>query len=408
MKSSKLSSTAQIIRPRSAATHGTSNSREYYKSLCNKLKIQTYPAILEGYSLISLNFNQIELNIDEITSETISILPKLLAKVSLISFKLWSIHFEKTEYTRLGIRKSRIRKDAKFNSDSAVLLSRLFYNLSTPLKTSSIQSCCLFGLRLSSKTWSRLSSSFSSMMTETLVLSYCEISDKDLQVICKNLGLMKRLKVLDLSHNKISDGYTLGRIISKQGERRDTLKWEGGLRGSVADFPAGLDEIYLAFNSIADHGWSKLMTFIASDNWLRLVDCKSNLISLESVKTTIAALEINKALLVLDLRGNKEFDSGYVKVLEVVDKNFELLKESSPEYEKYLNIFERICNEEDLPEVVQIRAIKKLVKKKQCDDEYEDKRSSSVYLDRISQECEKLKEENAKLRKKMAFYDDIL
>ena len=267
---------------------------------------------------------------------------------------------------------------------------------------------CLFGLKFSIKTWSRVSLSLISTQIEKLSLTYCEISDKELQVIHKNLGHMSRLSVLDLSHNSLSDGYSIGRIISKHGERRDTLKWEGCLRGSVADFPLGLDELYLSHNSIGDHGWSKLMTFLTSDNWLRLIDCRNNQMTEASVQVTLAAIDINKSLLVMDLRGNKEIDEGYLKILEAVDKNFELLKESSKEYAKYLDLFETICNEMPLPDVVTVRAIMKLVKKKNGELENEDKRSSSVYLHRISQECEKLKEENAKLRKKMAMYDDVI
>ena len=340
--------------------------------------------------------------------------PKIVKVLKVSSIKLWGFKYENSEFLKFGTRKRRPGKDTKFISESPGILSNLLVGVCENIEKQSIlKEFALFGLPLSVKMWARLGSSLVASSISSIILKKCSISATEFEVLFQSIGSTQRLQLLDLSDNKLSDscGYLLGRIISKQGERRDTVKWEGGLRGSIAGIPDGLTELYISNNQIGDHGWEKITSSLVSDTWLRLLDAKKNGITNHSYIPTREMMEQNHSLLILDLRENSDFSKGFLKVLEMTESNFDYLDRESYEHHKYAQMFEMICNDEKLPEIYEIKVFSQEIKKKSkqitplnksnAASMSLDKRQSSVYMDKISQECQVLRVENEKLRKKL-------
>ena len=363
--------------------------------------------------VFSLVYDQIEINIDDVMTEQIATFPKFVKMLKVNSIKLWSFKYENSEFLKFGSRKRRLPKDTKFISESSLVLPNLLLGISENIeKHSMLKEFALFGLPLSVKMWAKLGSSISASSISSIILKKCSISTKELEAVFQPIGSTPKLQLLDLSENKLSDscGYLLGRIISKQGERRDTIKWEGGLRGSTAGIPEGLTELYLSNNQIGDLGWEKIASSLVSDTWLRLIDAKNNGITNLSYIPTREMVEQNNSLLVLDLRENSEFSKGFLKVLEMIESNFDYLDRESYEHGRYIRIFEMICNDELLPDVYEIKVFAKdKTKFRQIVAQGRstagflgiDKREISPDIDKISQECLVLRAENEKLRKQL-------
>lgn len=376
--------------------------------MCKKAKTVLIPGILERLELFSLIHDQIELNVDEIMPEQLNPLPKILKVLKVKCFKLWTTKFENAEFSKIGARKSRGKKDGKITSESPVALSRLLSGVCENIgKSLLISEFALFGLRLSVRTWENIGKSIEASQVSSLVLKNCAISPKEFEAIFQHIGSMGKLQLLDLSENNLKDncGYLIGRIISKQGERRDTCKWEGGLRGSIAGTTEGLTEIYLANNKIGDYGWEKILASLVSDTWIRLIDIKNNSISNKAYPETFEMMQQNRSLLVLDMRENPEFLKAFLKVLEMTEKNFDFLNTESAEHERYSQLFELICNEEPLPEIYEIKVFnreKKTKKKKNFSSSTNaDRKMPSPFTEKISQECQMLRAENEKLRRQL-------
>ena len=262
------------------------------------------------------------------------------------------------------MRKGRGRGEEKKTSDLPSSLSSLMSTFSECIQsTRRMTIFSLFGLKISSKIWSQLVSNLAGTQVSTVCINYCELADADLGVLFQTFGVMSKLRVLDLSHNKITDGYLVSRIISKQAERRDVSKWEGGLRGSIAEIPTGLLELYLNDNLLADLGWEKILSSLISDNWLRLIDCKQNNITSHSLKQTLKVMKENKSLLVVDLRFNINFDRGFLKVMEIVDRNFDSVDKNSEACSYFTQLFEIVVNELDFPSVCEVRFVRNMRKK---------------------------------------------
>jgi hypothetical protein len=392
-------------RPKSASVTALT-SRDKYKNICKKAKIPMNAAILERYFKNSLINDEIEVCFDEITSDQLPSLPRMLKMIRLAGIKLWSSGYEQSEFAKLGLRRGRAVKDQRLNSSVPALLSKQFASISEHVeKSHSLVEIGVYGLNLSAKTWTRLGLGLEKSCVSKVSFQQCCISEKEFEAVFQHIGAMEKLTVLDLSSNKLKNvcGYLLGRIISKQGERRDTCKWEGGLRGSIAEESVGLLEIYVKDNEIGDSGWEKIMSSLVSDNWLRLIDAKNNGLSSLSFASTREALEHNNSVLVMDLRENGDLENGFIKILEVLEENFNYVKRESETHERYAELFECICNEEELPQSCGIRAVLKAKQKKGVKNSHMGSadRKKSPYLSKISQQCDVLREENERLRKKL-------
>ena len=124
-----------------------------------------------------------------------------------------------------------------------------------------------------------------------------------------------------------------------------------------------------------------------------------------SVKSIEEALDQNKTLLVIDLRNNPNIESCLVKILELVDQNYDYVERNSYENERYTQLFECICNDDPLISTYSINTFSKVFKKTEKNtfksvNENPDL-TNNPYFAKISQECEILREENEKLRKKL-------
>ncbi|OMJ73943.1 hypothetical protein SteCoe_27249 [Stentor coeruleus] len=243
-------------------------------------------------------------------------------------------------------------------------MSIQFSNISESIENSnSLKELGLYGIILTLKTWERFSLVLESTHITTLSFQKCEISEKELEIIFQPIGSMIKLTYLDLSNNNLkgsSCGYLLGRIISKQGERRDTNKWENELRGSVADIPTGLSEIYISNNHIGDYGWEKIISVLNSDNWLKVIEAKNIDLTIVSYKNTKDAIVNNNSILILDLRENAIFGTKmFRKVVDKVWKNLERVDKNDLNNEKYVNLYQKVCSGENLPGVCKIKSMGK-------------------------------------------------
>lgn len=370
------------------------------------------PSILERYLSFSLIDDEIEVCFDDITSEQLSTFPRILRSLRLKGIKFWTASYEQNEFSKLGIRRGKARKDPKLNSESLTLIAYHFTAIALNVERSKrMIEFCLYGITLSIKTWICLGKSLGISQVRTLVLQKCEIGEKELECIFQHIGSMSKLVNLDLANNQLKGncGYFIGRIISRQGERRDTNKWENELRGSTAENPIGLTDLYISNNHIADYGWEKIISSLVSDNWLRLIEAKNIELTSASYKPTKEALGHNKSVLVIDLRENHDFEPNFMNILEIVDRNFDYIAKDTEEYNKYTELFEMVCNEESLLGVCEIKVVtqakKKILSKdlkpRYSNNESGDKINSKPYIEKISLECQALREENAKLRKKL-------
>ena len=330
----------------------------------------------------------------------------MLKPLRLKGLKLWSSEYEVFQFSQLGVRKgkARGRQEDKKPSETATVLSSILSTFTTSIESSKrLGVLGLFGLKLAPKTWARLGTAIENSSIQTISFNNCEISEKELEAMFQSIGSMTSLNALDLSYNKITDGYLVGRIISKQGERRDISKWEGGLRGATVDIPRGLSEMYLSDNQLGDNGWEKILSSVLSDNWLRLIDCKRNGITRKSVRATLRTLSENKSILVADLRGNIKFERGCLKAMEIVDRNFDYLEKDSEECMKYTQLFEIIVNELEFPCVCELKFVKNAMKKLKIKGSLEilDRKLNSTVGKALSEDEEKEEEEKEKVRKKV-------
>jgi hypothetical protein len=303
------------------------------------------------------------MNLDDLNNDQQAALPRILKFFRLKGLKLWSTGYEVIEYSKFGMRKGRGKTDEKKTSEVPGMLSAVLSCFFESITSKRMTVFALFGLKLAPKTWAQFANGLAASQISTVCVNHCEVTDKEFETLFQALGMMAKLNVLDLAHNKITDGYLVARVISRQGERRDVSKWEGGLRGSVASIPEGLSELYLSDNLLADIGWEKIMSSLISDNWLRLIDCKRNNISNRSLKQTLKVMKENKSLLVVDLRFNINFERGFLKVMEIIDRNFDSIEKGTETCNHFTQLFELIVNELEFPSVCQVRFVRNAVKK---------------------------------------------
>ena len=95
-----------------------------------------------------------------------------------------------------------------------------------------------------------------------------------------------------------------------------------------------------------------------------------------------------------------------MRILDILETNFDYLDRESYENERYTQLFECICNEQPLLSTYEIDFFSKSAKKKlekstnkNSNTGSLDTKGVSPYLSKMSQECEILRKENEELRK---------
>jgi hypothetical protein len=141
-----------------------------------------------------------------------------------------------------------------------------------------------------------------------------KMTQDSFEVITKGLLTHESIEVIDLPGNKLTDkaGNMIGRIISRQCQRRDQVVWMYGLRNERPnnnDYTKGLLSINLSNNLISDITAEEISNALANDSYIRSINLRNNKISLEGCKDFIKVLRKNLTLLNLDLNGNPGYDT---------------------------------------------------------------------------------------------------
>lgn len=157
--------------------------------------------------------------------------------------------------------------------------------------------------------------------------SGCQISDVNLEILLKGVLTHKTLEHLDLSENQLDDRHCniLKRIVNRQTERRDQVKWAFSLRNELPmtnNYTRGLSSIDLSFNNFSDITADELADALRVDNYLRSLNISSNLLREEGCKKLIKAMRTNNTLLSLDLRDNEGYtENVHMRLVMKLSKN---------------------------------------------------------------------------------------
>jgi len=115
------------------------------------------------------------------------------------------------------------------------------------------------------------------------------------------------VEYLDFSKCNLDDkaGNMLGRVITRQSQRRDQVVWMYGLRNerpSNNDYAKGLVSINLSDNNLSDKFAEEIAKALGYDAYIRHLNLSKNQITENGCKKLIKALRKNNIVLNLDLR----------------------------------------------------------------------------------------------------------
>lgn len=107
------------------------------------------------------------------------------------------------------------------------------------------------------------------------MINNCVVTNESYEIMIKGVLTHKTIESLDLSGNHLTDkaGNMVGRIISRQSQRRDQIVWMYGLRNekpSNNDYAKGLVEINLSYNNLSDISADDIANALAYDVYLRV------------------------------------------------------------------------------------------------------------------------------------------
>jgi hypothetical protein len=310
-----------------------------YKTACGDKR--PHPALLK-----SIKNYELKLCLDSVNEDDVNGISKALPTFALLKrVQLWGKHFTEValnpdisfELVNLGasmpkMPRPRLKKDVgkrrydypnpydKSKSEviedpGQICISRnptftkkLFLGISKNISiNSALCEIRIIGLKIMLDCWELLAKGLMHKTPLTyLALNYCKLDDAALEVLTPALRRQDMLRKLDLSHNDLSSkaGYSLGRIISRHGERRDEEVWAYGLRGELPDVLQGLEELCVANNKLDDRAISDLCGFLFHDVWLHVLDLRRNSLSAAGLLEVANLLSTNSSLLVLDFRDN--------------------------------------------------------------------------------------------------------
>lgn len=150
---------------------------------------------------------------------------------------------------------------------------------------------------------------------KNLTVNNCTLTNEAYEILLKGVLTHEAIEFLDLSYNNLDDkcGNMIGRIISRQTQRRDQVIWMYGLRNEKPlnnDYTKGLISINLAYNQLSDISADNISNAISYDSYIRSIALNNNEFSSEGCKKFIKILRRNQTILNLDLRNNPGYDNG--------------------------------------------------------------------------------------------------
>ena len=186
-----------------------------------------------------------------------------------------------------------------------------------------------------------------------LKVNNCKMDIESYETLLKGLFNHEKIEYLDLQNNQLEDKYgnMIGRIISRQTDRRDQLIWLSAIRNEIPDpkeFGCGLISINLNGNNLSSYAADCMTTALALDQYVRSIILTNNKFQSEDCKKFIYMLRRNMTLLNIDLKSNPGFNdniqkrliikmSKNIKNLYLKYKNNEMSGEDFEKYKKFIN-----------------------------------------------------------------------
>ena len=186
-----------------------------------------------------------------------------------------------------------------------------------------------------------------------LKINNCKMDIQSYEILLKGLFNHAKIEKLDLQKNNLEDNYgnMIGRIISRQTDRRDQLIWLAAIRNELPDpkeFSGGLISINLNGNNLSSYAADCITKALALDQYVRSIILTNNKFKIDDCKKFIYMLRRNMTLLNIDLKSNPGYNenvqkrliikmSKNIKNLYLKFKNKEITREDFENYKKFIN-----------------------------------------------------------------------
>ena len=310
----------------------------------------------------------------------ISVINKILGKYKYIkNLTLSPIDPFKTNSTRIRNKNSRepitegekvkLDKEAKDKQiEYCHMINKITLGIGKHLfQNEKLESFSLLNFQIDEKLAHNLSFGIiNNKSIKNFKVNNCEMKIEAYEILLKGLFNHPNIEKLDLQNNNLNDKYgnMIGRIISRQTDRRDQVIWSYALRNEFPenkDYKNGLISINLNGNHLSSYSADCITTALASDQYVRSIILSNNDFDLEACKKFVYMLRRNMTLLNIDLSSNKGYNdniqkrliikmSKNIKNLYIKYKNNEIDEQEFEEYKKYINssLFFKI----DIPEDV--------------------------------------------------------
>ena len=310
----------------------------------------------------------------------ISVINKILGKYKYIkNLTLSLIDPFKTNSTRIRNKNSRepitegekvkLDKEAKDKQiEYSHMINKITLGIGKHLfQNEKLESFSLLNFQIDEKLAHNLSFGIiNNKSIKNFKVNNCEMKIEAYEILLKGLFNHPNIEKLDLQNNNLNDKYgnMIGRIISRQTDRRDQVIWSYALRNEFPenkDYKNGLISINLNGNHLSSYSADCITTALASDQYVRSIILSNNDFDLEACKKFVYMLRRNMTLLNIDLSSNKGYNdniqkrliikmSKNIKNLYIKYKKKEIDEQEFEEYKKYINssLFFKI----DVPEDV--------------------------------------------------------
>lgn len=249
--------------------------------------------------------------LDTFDKRNLLALNKVFGELSCVDqLRLYSCAFENRTLNRTAAR-GKPTSDCVISSEPK-LMSRVCIGVKLHLQANTCLRELMFAdLTLSPACWTVLAKGLQSAKNlTTLRLNCCKLTSSSkfhpgIEKLSPVLSQLTSLTTLDLAGNPLTSpsGYWIGRVISAHNNYRDMEMWATNLRGAEEVVLTGLDEVVLADCNITDKVWLEVIQFLTNDSWLSCIDLRNCSLSKEVLNETLALMETNHTLMVLDLRG---------------------------------------------------------------------------------------------------------
>ncbi len=316
------------------------NAIEDYKKLCVKYLISPHPLFNE-----QITKNQITFYLENYSIKDIIVISQVLSKYFYFKhIKISDKDPNKKRYCKINyyeIEKEKREKDQKNQKITYIKKNiYLIQGISNHIRLSlNLISFSITNLILNDEIVSLLTKSLSENISiQGLAINNCKITDqKAFELIIGSLLIHPSILYIDLSYNNLKDKYgkILGRLITRQSQRRDQVIWAYGLRNEKPpnnDYTRGLISIGLKGNLFNEITSFNMSNSLLTDQYIRSIDLSENNLNKESCKMFIKIMRKNNVLLNLDLQNNPGYDEEiHARIVMKMSKNIKIL------YSRYLN-----------------------------------------------------------------------